>query len=77
MVKPGAAMYIEYAKLFQTGETLSRRQVADRMGVPYTTALYNLERAVDEGLLQKAVVWTKRNSTGWGYYLVHEVEDMF
>jgi len=39
------------------------------MGVPYSTALYNLERAVTEGYLNKRVGYASENHAGWLYAL--------
>lgn len=68
MVKPGAAVYMLYVEQFGAGEVLSRVDVAERMGVHYTTARYHLERAVKNDVLHKQVVWIG-NQTGWGYAL--------
>lgn len=66
MVKPGAAVYMEYADKVGQGEIVSRADMAERMGVGYSTAKYHLDRAVNAGLLNRAVVWIGRQ-TGWGY----------
>lgn len=48
-----ALRYLDYVDLIGVGELVSRDDVAGRMGCPYSTALYNLERAVSEGALNK------------------------
>ena len=50
---PRGITHEEYPKYFQKGELLSRREVADRVGRHYSTAMYHLERAVSAGLLDK------------------------
>lgn len=68
MTEPGGAVYMFYTGAIGEGEVVSRSDMAKRMGVHYSTAMYHLERAVKAGELNKAVVWVG-NQTGWGYAL--------
>lgn len=61
--------FLEYVDRFGVGAILSRKQVAKAMGVPYSTALYNLEMAVKEGYLNKQVGYASDNHAGWLYAL--------
>jgi hypothetical protein len=60
--------YRDYPQMFRVGELLSRKQVAERVGRSYGTALYHLERAVSAGLLLKIYSYIG-NQPGWGYCL--------
>jgi len=60
--------YEQYPSLFAKGEILSRRQVAERAGRRYSTALYHLERAVSAGLLIRVYGYIG-TQPGWVYAL--------
>lgn len=64
-----AAKFLLYVEHFGAGDVRSRKEVARLMGVPYSTALYNLERAVTEGYLNKRVGYASENHAGWLYAL--------
>lgn len=64
-----AVKYQEYAAAIGQGEVVSRWDMARRFGVVYSTARYNLERAVREGVLQKFVGYASDNQVGWVYAL--------
>lgn len=69
LVGSRAARYIEYADAVGEGEIVSRSQMARRMNSSYGAALYNLERAVSEGLLKKAYGFASQRQPGWVYAL--------
>lgn len=69
LVGERAITYLEYPHYFQDGVILSRRQVADRVGRSYSTAVYHLERAVSAGLLNKAWGFATTQQPGWVYAL--------
>lgn len=58
-----------YVNAIGEGAIVSRRDVANLMGVSYTTALYHLERAVKRGLLNKRFGYASDNQPGWVYAL--------
>lgn len=64
--------YEEYARAVGEGECYSRTMMAVKMGVSYTTAQYHLERAVAEGLLNKAYGYIGRQP-GWVYALPEDM----
>jgi hypothetical protein len=66
MTAPGAVVYLEWADNIREGELVSRKQMAERMGAHYSTAMYHLERGVAEGVLDRQVGWVGRQ-TGWVY----------
>lgn len=63
-----AVRFYDYADSIGVGELVSRIKMAERMNAAYSTALYNLERAVSEGLLCK-VVGIIDMQVGWLYCL--------
>lgn len=60
--------YEDYPTLFGEGELLSRKEVAERAGKHYSTAMYHLERAVHMGLLDRVYCYVGVQP-GWGYCL--------
>lgn len=69
LVGTRAARFLEYAAAVGEGEIVSRRQMAERMGASYGAALYNLERAVSEGALNKQYGFASSQQPGWLYAL--------
>jgi hypothetical protein len=61
--------YTGYPNVFAPGEILSRREVSERVGRSYSAVVYNLERAVSAGLLNKQYGFTNRYQPGWVYAL--------
>lgn len=62
-----AATFLEYVDEMGQGGIVSRREMAQRMGVNYSTARYNLERAVSEGYLNKRYGYVTEHQPGWLY----------
>jgi Fic family protein len=60
--------YLTYSQYFQPGDILSRRDVAERVGVSYSNAVYHLERCVSDGILHKQRGFIGRQP-GWVYAL--------
>jgi transposase len=58
--------YHDYVGKFNSYDILSRSEIADLFGVGRSTATYHLERAVEEGLLEKQYGWLGKQS-GWLY----------
>jgi response regulator of citrate/malate metabolism len=58
--------YERYVDAIGQGEIVSRSMMAERMGVSYTTAQYHLDRAVQEGELNRAYGYIGRQP-GWVY----------
>lgn len=56
----------QYIDAIGAGEVVSRRQMAERMHVSYTTAQYHLDRAVAEGHLVRQHGYIGRQP-GWVY----------
>lgn len=59
----------DYVRQFREGEVLTRYQVADLMGVHYSTARYHLDRAVKAGYLNRNYFSSGTNQTVVGYAL--------
>ena len=68
--------YTQYPFLFKSGEVLSRRQVAERVGRSYSAAMYHLERAVSAGLLNKRYGFCG-TQPGWCYALPETMPRLF
>jgi len=64
-----AARYLDYARAVGQGEIVSRQMMAERMGVSYSTARYNLEIAVSENVLNKQYGFASESQPGWIYAL--------
>lgn len=64
-----AARFFDYVRAIGKGEVVSRAMMAERMGCAYSTAHYNLERAVMEGYLNKAYGFASAQQPGWIYAL--------
>lgn len=62
-----AARFQDYVAAVGEGEIVTRSMMAERMGASYSTALYNLDRAVTEGALARFVVTGAAQQTAWGY----------
>lgn len=60
--------YEDYVQVFNSGDILDRRFLAEHFGVGRSTAKYHLEKAVNARLLNKQWGWTGRMS-GWLYAL--------
>lgn len=67
LVGTRAARFLEFAAEIGEGEIVSRSQMARRLKVSYGSALYNLERAVTEGVLRKQYGFASSNQPGWLY----------
>ena len=61
-----AITYHDYVAAIGQGEAVSRQDMAKRMQVTYSTALYHLERAVSARELYKAYGFIDRQP-GWLY----------
>lgn len=61
-----AITYERYVRAIGQGEIVSRAEMAARMKVAYTTALYHLEKAVQSGLLNRQYGYIGRQP-GWIY----------
>lgn len=66
--KRGVRMF-DYVRATGKGTLQSRRDYAEFFGVSYSTALYHLERAVNEGYLNKQIGWVTDRQSGWLYGL--------
>lgn len=65
-----APRWVEYVVAVGQGEIVTRTDMAQRMGVHYSTAMYHLDRAVSEGALHRAICVSNRgNQSCWGYAL--------
>jgi hypothetical protein len=67
--EPRALRYLDYVDDLRVGEVVSRADMARRMKCAYSTAMYNLERAVSEGELHKAYGFATSKQPGWLYAL--------
>lgn len=64
-----AARYLDYVDQIGQGEIVTRKQMAIRMNCSYSSAQYNLERAVLEKELNKQYGFASENQPGWLYAL--------
>ena len=64
-----AVRYFDYVNAIGQGELVTRSDMALRMGASYSAVMYNLERAVLEGALNKAYGYATENQPGWLYAL--------
>ena len=62
-----AAAFLDYVDAIGRGGLVSRREMAERMGVSYSTARYNLDRAVAEKYLNRQYGFVTANQPGWLY----------
>jgi hypothetical protein len=67
--RPRALRYLDYVDAIGKGETVSRRDMMCRLNAAYSTAQYNLERAVSEGELHKVYGFATDTQPGWLYAL--------
>lgn len=63
-----AVRFLDYVDRIGAGQLVSRWGMARKMNCSYSTAVYNLERAVSEGVLRK-VIGIVEGQTGWLYCL--------
>lgn len=68
-IQSRAARFLDYCDAIGAGEVVNRAQMAERMGVTYSTARYNLERAVSEGALNKQYGFATDHQPGYIYAL--------
>lgn len=71
-----AARFLDYVDAIGKGAIVSRSEMAEMMSVSYSTARYNLERAVSEGYLNKQYGFVTDNQPGWLYAWVEAMPRM-
>lgn len=69
LVGDRALRYLDYVDQIGKGEIVTRKDMAEKMGCSYSAAMYNLERAVANGALNKQYGYATENQPGWLYAL--------
>jgi len=66
---PRGIKFEEYVGQVGQGEIVTRKEMAARMCVCYSTAMYHLDRAVAAGLLNRQYGFASDSQPGWLYAL--------
>lgn len=66
---PRAVRFFAYVDKIKPGELVTRKDMEIRMEAAYSTATYNLDRAVSEGWLNRQWGYASENQPGWLYGL--------
>lgn len=76
LVGSRALKFLDYVDKVGQGDIVSRRDMCARMQAPYSTVVYNLERAVSEGYLNKQYGFASADQPGWLYALPGTMPNM-